>query len=362
MLVKASVARSPNQLAQHVRQKVLVAAVARGVPTINDLLKRADEDKSGALSYKEFYTTLRKLLQLTAAAVTDDAVRQTFKVIDKTGDGALSREEFATFLRGKNTSDDAQLVDCLDAKNKLAARQAALRREARLKLLRKRLRKAVQLHGAFFENHDTEWSLDEFLEVVRTTLALGAHAITDADVDMVFRELSESDKLHPDAVARFVNPPEKAREKENAAPPPAPSDAPSRLDALSRPKRVHDKPPPSEDATPWKATSITSPIPPLPPSPRTPGGTRRRQPALSPGGRADQCANQIVATRLWTPASTPSTRRVQERRSRLVFSSILRPFGPRRGRGPTATGEVPRTAPARAPRRRGAIGGLPASH
>ena len=83
MLVKASVARSPNQLAQHVRQKVLVAAVARGVPTINDLLKRADEDKSGALSYKEFYTTLRKLLQLTAAAVTDDAVRQTFKVIDK---------------------------------------------------------------------------------------------------------------------------------------------------------------------------------------------------------------------------------------------------------------------------------------
>ena len=129
MLVKASVARSPNQLAQHVRQKVLVAAVARGVPTINDLLKRADEDKSGALSYKEFYTTLRKLLQLTAAAVTDDAVRQTFKVIDKTGDGALSREEFATFLRGKNTSDDAQLVDCLDAKNKLAARQAALRRK-----------------------------------------------------------------------------------------------------------------------------------------------------------------------------------------------------------------------------------------
>ena len=126
MLVKASVARSPNQLAQHVRQKVLVAAVARGVPTINDLLKRADEDKSGALSYKEFYTTLRKLLQLTAAAVTDDAVRQTFKVIDKTGDGALSREEFATFLRGKNTSDDAQLVDCLDAKNKLAARQAGI--------------------------------------------------------------------------------------------------------------------------------------------------------------------------------------------------------------------------------------------
>ena len=100
MLVKASVARSPNQLAQHVRQKVLVAAVARGVPTINDLLKRADEDKSGALSYKEFYTTLRKLLQLTAAAVTDDAVRQTFKVIDKTGDGALSREEFATFQLG----------------------------------------------------------------------------------------------------------------------------------------------------------------------------------------------------------------------------------------------------------------------
>jgi len=286
MLVKASVARSPNQLAQHVRQKVLVAAVARGVPTINDLLKRADEDKSGALSYKEFYTTLRKLLQLTAAAVTDDAVRQTFKVIDKTGDGALSREEFATFLRGKNTSDDAQLVDCLDAKNKLAARQAALRREARLKLLRKRLRKALQLHGAFFENHDTEWSLDEFLEVVRTTLALGAHAITDADVDMVFRELSDDDKLHPDAVARFVNPPEKAREKENAAPPP-PTDTPSRLDALSRPKRVHDKPPPSEDATPWKATSITSPIPPLPPSPRTPGGTRRPRPPASPGGRAD---------------------------------------------------------------------------
>ena len=254
MLVKASVARSPNQLAQHVRQKVLVAAVARGVPTINDLLKRADEDKSGALSYKEFYTTLRKLLQLTAAAVTDDAVRQTFKVIDKTGDGALSREEFATFLRGKNTSDDAQLVDCLDAKNKLAARQAALRREARLKLLRKRLRKAVQLHGAFFENHDTEWSPDEFLHVVRDTLALGAHAITDADCEMVFRELSESDKLHPDAVARFVNPPAKATEKENAAPPP-PTDTPSRLDALSRPKRVHDKPPPSEDATPWKATS-----------------------------------------------------------------------------------------------------------
>jgi hypothetical protein len=255
MLVKASVARSPNQLAQHVRQKVLVAAVARGVPTINDLLKRADEDKSGALSYKEFYTTLRKLLQLTAAAVTDDAVRQTFKVIDKTGDGALSREEFATFLRGKNTSDDAALVDCLDAKNKLAARQAALRREARLKLLRKRLRKAVQLHGSFFENHDTEWSLDEFLEVVRTTLALGAHAITDADVEMVFRELSDGDALHPDAVARFVNPPEKAREKENAAPPSPAPDAPSRLDALSRPKRVHDKPPPSEDATPWKATS-----------------------------------------------------------------------------------------------------------
>ena len=286
MLVKASVARSPNQLAQHVRQKVLVAAVARGVPTINDLLKRADEDKSGALSYKEFYTTLRKLLQLTAAAVTDDAVRQTFKVIDKTGDGALSREEFATFLRGKNTSDDAQLVDCLDAKNKLAARQAALRREARLKLLRKRLRKAVQLHGSFFENHSVEWSLDEFLDVVRNTLALGAHAITDADVEMVFRELSDGDALHPDAVARFVNPPEKAREKENAAPPPAP-DAPSRLDALSRPKRVHDKPPPADDATPWKATSITSPIPPLPPSPRTPGGTRRPRPPASPGGRAD---------------------------------------------------------------------------
>ncbi|CAH0368666.1 unnamed protein product [Pelagomonas calceolata] len=287
MLVKASVARSPNQLAQHVRQKVLVAAVARGVPTINDLLKRADEDKSGALSYKEFYTTLRKLLQLTAAAVTDDAVRQTFKVIDKTGDGALSREEFATFLRGKNTSDDAQLVDCLDAKNKLAARQAALRREARLKLLRKRLRKAVQLHGSFFENHSVEWSLDEFLDVVRNTLALGAHAITDADVEMVFRELSDGDALHPDAVARFVNPEKPTTEKENAAPPTPAPDAPSRLDALSRPKRVHDKPPPSEDATPWKATSITSPIPPLPPSPRTPGGTRRSRPPASPGGRAD---------------------------------------------------------------------------
>ena len=145
----------------------------------------------------------------------------------------------------------------------------------------------VQLHGSFFENHDTEWSLDEFLEVVRTTLALGAHAITDADVEMVFRELSDGDALHPDAVARFVNPEKPTTEKENAAPPPVPADTPSRLDALSRPKRVHDKPPPSEDATPWKATSITSPIPPLPPSPRTPGGTRRRQPALSPGGRAD---------------------------------------------------------------------------
>merc|ERR1711903_79006 len=105
---------------------------------------------------------------------------------------------------------------------------------------------------------------------------------------MVFRELSDGDALHPDAVSSFVNPPAKATEKENAAPPPAPSDAPSRLDALSRPKRVHDKPPPSEDATPWKATSITSPIPPLPPSPRTPGGTRRpRQPPTSPSGRAD---------------------------------------------------------------------------
>ena len=87
MLVKASVARSPNQLAQHVRQKVLVAAVARGVPTINDLLKRADEDKSGALSYKEFYTTLRKLLQLTAAAVTDDAVRQLEVILEERRSG-----------------------------------------------------------------------------------------------------------------------------------------------------------------------------------------------------------------------------------------------------------------------------------
>ena len=293
MLVKASVARSPNQLAQHVRQKVLVAAVARGVPTINDLLKRADEDKSGALSYKEFYTTLRKLLQLTAAAVTDDAVRQTFKVIDKTGDGALSREEFATFLRGKNTSDDAQLVDCLDAKNKLAARQAALRREARLKLLRKRLRKAVQLHGAFFENHDTEWSLDEFLEVVRTTLALGAHAITDADVDMVFRELSDGDKLHPDAVARFVNPEKPAPEKENAAPPHRPrryTVAPRRLvktearprqaASIGRRDAVEVAPRPS------RRRSLAHPRR-SPRRPRRTGGTRRRQPALSPGGRAD---------------------------------------------------------------------------
>jgi len=104
---------------------------------------------------------------------------------------------------------------------------------------------------------------------------------------MVFRELSDGDALHPDAVARFVNPEKPTTEKENAAPPTPAPDAPSRLDALSRPKRVHDKPPPSEDATPWKATSITSPIPPLPPSPRTPGGTRRPRPPASPGGRAD---------------------------------------------------------------------------
>ena len=134
-------------------------------------------------------------------------------------------------------------MDCLDAKNKLAARQAALRREARLKLLRTRLRKAVQLHGSFFENHDTEWSLDEFLEVVRTTLALGAHAITDADVEMVFRELSDGDALHPDAVARFVNPEKPTTEKENAAPPSPAPDAPYTVADLSTrsSRRLHRK-------------------------------------------------------------------------------------------------------------------------
>ena len=85
-----------------------MAAVAKGVPTINDLLKRADEDKSGALSYKEFYTTLRKLLQLTAAAVTDGGAPDS-KVINK---AVTMRCRGAAFLQGENTSDDAQLVDC----------------------------------------------------------------------------------------------------------------------------------------------------------------------------------------------------------------------------------------------------------
>ena len=92
--------RSPDAMAEHVRQKLLVAAVEAKVPTIGALLRKADEDGSGSLTYKEFYTTLRKLLQLTAAAVTDDAIRVSFKAIDKTGDGTLSRHEFASYLRG----------------------------------------------------------------------------------------------------------------------------------------------------------------------------------------------------------------------------------------------------------------------
>ena len=106
MLVKASVARSPNQLAQHVRQKVLVAAVARGVPTINDLLKRADEDKSGALSYKEFYTTLRKLLQLTAAAVLAAPSEYHNQRLEFLGDAVN-----AAFPRGFGSKRLKELID-----------------------------------------------------------------------------------------------------------------------------------------------------------------------------------------------------------------------------------------------------------
>lgn len=80
-------------LADYVRQKILVAAVEAGVPTVTALLRRADEDRSGSLSYREFYKTLRVSLQLTAAAVTDDAIRKTFEFVDKTGDGDGPRGE-----------------------------------------------------------------------------------------------------------------------------------------------------------------------------------------------------------------------------------------------------------------------------
>ena len=276
MLLKASVARSPDQLAKHVRQKVLVAAVERRVPTIHALLQRADEDASGSLSYKEFYTTLRKLLQLSAAAVTDDAVRATFKVIDKSGDGSLSRAEFATFLRGAETDDDHALEACLDPVHRLAARQAALRRELRLKLLRKRLRKAVARSGRRVFDRNEAYDMDEFADVMRNTLAL---SLSDADVQLVFRELADGDALSSSAVGRFVADTEKAPDKENDSP------VGSRMAALARPKRVHE-PVAASAETPWRTTSVEGLIPPLPPSPRSPG-SRSRRPQVSPGGRAD---------------------------------------------------------------------------
>ena len=168
------------------------------------------------LSYKEFYLTLRKLLQLSAASVTDDAIRTAFKVVDRTGDGALSREEFSRFLRGKaaGADDDVPLARCLDPALRLAATQSALRRSERLGLLRRRLRAAIKRQGitlkAFFAEADSDgdgaWSAGEVEALVRGRLRTPPRAVSDADIALLFRELDTGgdDRLSAAELSRFL--------------------------------------------------------------------------------------------------------------------------------------------------------------
>ena len=254
--------RSPDAMAEHVRQKLLVAAVEAKVPTIGALLRKADEDGSGSLTYKEFYTTLRKLLQLTAAAVTDDAIRVSFKAIDKTGDGTLSRHEFASYLRGKRkkarpadedaaAEDDIKLAACLDPSNRLAAEQNALRRAERLAMVRRRLKAAIKREGltlaAFFEQADLDrdgsWSPGELEALVRGRLSMPPRSCSDADIALLFRELDtgHDERLSVEEMGRFLE----ARADAAPTPNPAPGAPPRRrrLDDLAVPSpRKHADP------------------------------------------------------------------------------------------------------------------------
>ena len=168
---------------------------------------------------------------------------------------------------------------------------------------------------------------------------------------MVFAELSDGDALHPDAVARFVNPPEKATtEKENAAPPSPAPDAPSRLPTRSRPSasttsRLHRKTrrrPGRPLETCAQVDHVADPA--AAPSPRTPGGTRRRRPALLRAagrmllGARDAAGRAAESARRGDTAAEDFSRRARGRRSSSAPARRPR----RRGR---------RRRPRRSPRR-----------
>jgi len=296
MEVKAAAA------AEYVRQKVLFAAVERkSTITVGDLLRSADADASGSLSYREFHSTLRRSLQLPSAVVGDAAIKTAFAVIDTSGDGELSREEFATYLRGGKKGGDADalpLMNCLDKMRRLTATANALRRTERLTVLRKRLRAAIAREGATVESFiasadaigDGAWSPEEMEGLVREHLNLAADRCSDSDITLLFRELdvSRTGTITAGDLAEFLE-----RKAEGGALPKKKKDR-TRTDDLAVPllhQHGHD---PNADiveealhgvqhasagdsihSQPWCVTDSVASLPPLPPSPRKQKGRRR---------------------------------------------------------------------------------------
>jgi len=186
--------RSKASTALHVRQKIIWCALEDGgLETMADVV-RAIEPASPTVTYRQFFVALRKTLHLTAAAVTDDAVRTTFKTLDTFGDGAISRDEFLSFIIGRDHG--RSLASCLDAAARATLTQRELRRTERVNVLGRRVRRAVDRSGAgvdayFRDDHfDGLWSCHELTDVLRHRLGLNARACSHDDVLLLLREVS----------------------------------------------------------------------------------------------------------------------------------------------------------------------------
>ena len=185
--------RKTEDLANHVRQKLLWSSDAE---TLGDLLKFAEGE--GDVTCRDFFWILRKKFHLTSAAVTDDAIRDTYQSLKK--DGVVRKADFRRYLQ-RDFSESRRVKDCLDARSKTTATQDEKRLKQRIAFVRRHLR---VLPGEFFANLDDFLDVSQFTDLINRVLSKNQQ-LSISDIQLVFDAVNKANGFFHTGPVTVVN-------------------------------------------------------------------------------------------------------------------------------------------------------------
>jgi Ca2+-binding EF-hand superfamily protein len=174
-----------DEMLARVRRRINASKV-RSNMTWEQLFKLMDSDGGGSLDIREFKTSMRGILKVTATSVNDRELRHLFRMLDGDGSGDIELAELLNFLqRGKRTP----------AEEEARKEQYVQRVRKSLNLAFGRLSTNEHDVKALFNKIDSDGggtlSFFEFETFVRFELKVDTFSVKNADLKGFYHYLDE---------------------------------------------------------------------------------------------------------------------------------------------------------------------------